>query len=396
MPVRVRAALGYVALYAAIGAQAPYLVLYYQSLGFDVAAIGRIVGAAALIGLAAAPLWGSVSDRLRGAPRVLAAATLVAACGALGLSMSREPAAVVLSAATLATGLAGIAPILDARALEVAGPDRTGYGAMRAWGSVSYVVSVFVTGLAIDRWGLGAAFAVLVPALLLTGVAGSTLPGAGARVDARPLRSAGRLFGPRGLGVFLMGAFVTWTALGVVMGFYALRLRELGAGASVVGLAGALGAAVEVPIMLRFAGLARRFGAERLLVLGSAIFVARAVVAGIADQPALLVLASGVSGVGFACFLVGGITYVARHAPPELAATAQGIFQGVTVSLAQVSAAAVGGAVGAVTGLARLYLLAAVVGAVGVAIVVLAVGPGSATRGRPGSAGTRAGTAAGP
>jgi len=59
--------------------------------------------------------------------------------------------------------------------------------------------------------------------------------------------------------------------------------------------------------------------------------------------------------------------------PPELAATAQGIFQGVGNSLAQVTAQALGGAVATLTSVAGLFAIAAGIGIVGAAIIGLAV-----------------------
>jgi MFS family permease len=175
------------------------------------------------------------------------------------------------------------------------------------------------------------------------------------------------------MGLFLVGAWLTWTCLASVSGFYAIRLDELGAPAAVVGAAAALGAAVEVPIMLRFPALAARFGAERLLVAGAAIFALRAVAAALLVDPPLLVVLSGINGIGFALFTIGGVGWVSRHAPPALAATAQGIFQGVTVSFAQVAAAGAGGTIAESAGLVRLYLLSGAVGGIGTLLVAAAI-----------------------
>lgn len=370
---RVRAAIAYVVLFGAIGAYAPYIVLYYQSLGFDLATIGLIVSLASVVGLLAAPAWGALSDHLCGSPVVLAAATAVGVAGVGLLSLARAPLLVVASAAVLGAGMSGLSPIIDARALETAGGDRSGYGPLRAWGSASYIVVAFATGAAIERWGIWALFPILAACLVATAVVGVTLRPALARAAARPLREASRLFGPRGLGLFLVGAFLTWASVSAVVGFYSLRYIELGASAVIVGLSSAVGAAVEVPIMLRFPSLAARFGAERILVAGAAIFAVRAVLAGLTTDPAVLVFGAGMGGVGFALFLVGGVTWVSRHAPPELAATAQGIFQGVTISLSAVVAAATGGAIATLFGLAGLYLLAAGLGAIAAGIIALAV-----------------------
>jgi MFS family permease len=227
----------------------------------------------------------------------------------------------------------------------------------------------------------------MVGALVENGLNGLTLRPSAAERGARrhgsgagALREAGRLFGPRGLGLFLLGAFLTWLGMSAVLSFVPLRFEELGGGATLVGLQGALAAAVEVPVMLRFPWLARRFGGERLLIAGAALIALRSVIVAVAPDPAFLVGAGAFAGLGFALFFVGGVTYVSEHVPPELAATAQGIFQGVGSSLSQVVAAATGGAIAAVLGIEGLFAIGAGLGLLATLTIALAVRPSGARR----------------
>jgi len=107
---------------------------------------------------------------------------------------------------------------------------------------------------------------------------------------------------------------------------------------------------------------------------------ARAIVAALATEPGLLLAASVFGGIGYALFLVGGVTWVSAHVPRELAATAQGIFQGVGTSLSQVTAAAAGGAIAAIAGIDGLFMISAGLGVMGATIVALAVGRSAAER----------------
>lgn len=378
---RVRAALAYAAFFAAAGAFVPYLTLYYRELGFGLGEIGGLLALGSLVGLVAAPGWGSLSDRRRGSPAILVAATGTALAGTALLAAGPELQGlrwlvVAAGAALLGCGVAGTLPIIDARALETAGATRSGYGPLRAWGSVGYVVSALGTGAIVEQLGLRAIFAVLAGTLLATGAIGLALrPPSGATVHryGSPLRDAGRLFGPRGLGVFLLGSFLGWLGMSVVLTFTPLRFEELGAGATMIGLGGAIAAAIEVPLMLAFPLLGARFGTNRLLIAGAGFLMARSVVAALATSPESLLAASIFAGLGYALFLVAGVLYVSAHVPPELAATAQGIFQGVGSSLSQVTAAAFGGAIAAVAGIQGLFVVGAGLGVAAMLIVALAV-----------------------
>ena len=388
IPPRARSALAYAAFFAAAGAFVPYLSLYYRDLGFQLSEIGGLLALASLVGLISAPAWGSLSDRRHGSPMILVAATGTALAGTALLAFGPEllglgQLAVAGGAAVLGCGIAGTLPIIDARALETAGATRTGYGPLRAWGSVGYVVSALGTGAIVEATGPRALLGALAIFLIATGAIGLTLRPPSSRTIRRyssPIRDAGRLFGPRGLGVFLLGSFLGWLGMSIVLSFTPLRFEELGAGATIIGLGGAIAAGIEVPLMLSFPRLAARFGSNRLLIAGALFLMARSVVAALAIDPPMLLAASIFGGLGYALFLVAGVTYVSTHVPPELAATAQGIFQGVGSSLSQVTATALGGTIAAFAGIQGLFIVGATLGVAATAIVAFAVRP---DHGRP-------------
>jgi len=406
-----RARLVYIAFYCAVGAASPYLVLYYQGIGFDLPTIGLVVSFGSVVALLAGPGWGLLSDRRQGSPAVLAAAAAAAIAGVIAMSQSRDLVTVFGSSVLLSAGFAGLGPLLDARALEVSGPERSGYGPLRAWGSISYIAASFGTGAAVDGWGLGAVFVLTAATLGITALVGVTLraPRAhgGARagtatdrratggpatggpatnssatdgpaVRSRPGRRLGTVaalrvlwLGP--LGLFLGGAWLTFTGLSGVMSFYTLRFAELDAPATIIGVSAAIGAAVEVPIMLGFPRLAARFGADRLVVAGAAIFTIRAFVAAVTADPIILVALAAIGGAGYACFIVGGVTYVSRQAPSGLAATAQGLFSGLANGLGQVVAGVGGGAVAGAVGITGLFAASGALGLAAAGVVAAAV-----------------------
>jgi PPP family 3-phenylpropionic acid transporter len=390
-----RARLVYITFYAAVGGASPYLVLFYKGIGLDLAGIGLVVSFGSVVSLLAGPGWGYLSDRLRASPVVTVAAAATAILGVVLMYQAHDLPGVLGCSILLSAGFAGLTPILDARALEISGPERTGYGPLRAWGSISYIVVSFATGAAIDAVGLGAAFAITSTMLAITAVIGATLVRRVAPIAAAPpvdvsaapvpdraAPPAGRRLGAVAavrllwlgpLGLFITGAWLTFMGLAGVMSFYSLRYAELAAPASIIGLSAAIGAGVEVPIMLTFPRLAARFGAERLVVAGAAIFTIRAFVAAVTADPIVLVVLAGIGGAGYACFIVGGVTYMSRHAPAGLAATAQGLFSGLANGLGQVVAGVGGGLIAGAAGITGLFGVAGVLGLAAAAVVAVAV-----------------------
>jgi MFS family permease len=120
------------------------------------------------------------------------------------------------------------------------------------------------------------------------------------------------------------------------------------------------------------------------VVIGASIFVVRAVMAAWTTEPWVLVAMAAVGGVGYACFLIGGITYVSRHAPPELAATAQSLFSGTANGLGNVVAGYSGGVIAGLAGLPGLFTASAITGVAATGILYLAVRERSGEAGAPG------------
>ena len=108
MSPTVAARLAYIALYGAIGAYFPYLAVFYESRGLDLATIGLLTSLAAVAGLLAAPLWGAVADRFAGTRPVLSIAAVLAAAGGFALSLAHGPLAIAVAVVGMALAQSGL------------------------------------------------------------------------------------------------------------------------------------------------------------------------------------------------------------------------------------------------------------------------------------------------
>jgi MFS family permease len=124
--------------------------------------------------------------------------------------------------------------------------------------------------------------------------------------------------------------------------------------------------------MLSFSRLAGRFGTERLIVLGAAALAVRAALSAATGDPVALLVIQPIEGFGFACFFVGGVTYLAARAPAGLAATAQGLFAAVA-GFATVVGSALGGIGADRLGISGLFAVASAVGLGGASVIAVAL-----------------------
>ena len=371
-----RASIVYVIVFVAIAAWAPYLSAYYQSLGISLGEIGLLLAMTSAVSLFSAPAWGIVHDRYPESRVLAPLAGALAALGASGLATVGASPLLIPSAAAFSAGAAGLLLVMDVRVLEIARADRTRYAGVRVWGSISFIVFAPLIGVLADANGLRAIFLVMIPALVIGGLAATTLPGRSISVKAPSLRHApGTVLRHRPIALFLIGALVGWTAVSAQSSFFTIYLRSLGAPNDLVGWAWSVGAVGEVPAMFFFPFLARRFGVERLIVAGALVLVVRQVANVTFTDPSLLIVFSLFQGLGYSLMLVGGITFVSRHAPEGTAGTAQGIFTGVALSLSTVLGSGLGGQLAGLLTIRGLFALSACMSAAAVVLIALAVLP---------------------
>lgn len=371
-----RAGLAYVIVFVGVAAWAPYLSAYYQGLGISLGAIGLLLAMTSAVSLVCAPAWGTIHDRFPRSLVLLPVAAALAALGASGLATVGASLLLIPSAAVFAVGASGLTPMMDVRVLEIAGADRTRYARVRVWGSISFILCAPLVGLLTEAHGLRALFWVMVPALLIGGLAATTLPGRLGTIHASSLRRApGAVLRHRPIALFLIGAFFGWAAVASQNAFFTIYLRQLGASNDQVGWAWSVAAVTEVPTMFLFPLLARRFGVERLIVLGAVIMVLRQAANVAFTEPSLLIAFSLIQGVGYALMLIGGVTFVSRQAPRGTAATAQGILSAVTASLASILGSGLGGQLAGWLGIRGLYVVSVGLGAAAVVLIAMAVLP---------------------
>ena len=368
-----RILVAYLIFYAALGAAYPYLPVFYRSLGLTLGEIGLLLAFQAAIQLVFAPLWGGLSDRFPRSRATLPLATIVATVGAIALYQSMGFTAVIVASLILFTGLAGVYPTLDARTLETLGPEaRHRFGQVRAFGSLSFVIATLIVGVMLDRFGPRSLFWVYIPMLALTIVVTSTIPRRGGMRAVSLRRGAREILAVPRVPLFLVGFVVLWTALTGTNTFYSIRIVAMGGSGAMVGMAWAIGAMVEVPIMYSFPRLARRFGAERLLVVGGLAFALRSALAAMAVDPAMLVAIAPLEGIGFAGAFVGGVTVLAARTPAGTGGTAQGMLTG-SSGLATIMGSTLGGVIATAIGIPGLFVICAVVSVVGASIVAFAI-----------------------
>jgi PPP family 3-phenylpropionic acid transporter len=367
--------------FLAIGAWNAYATVYFEQLGLPISLIGVLSAVAAAVAILASPAWGLVADRMGDMRPPYLVASLIAATSGFVIAAGLGPAGVLLGVLGLSIGAAGMSPLIDARTVQRLWPHRERFGQARVAGSLAFAAGSFLTGLLVARSGIGSMFLVYGAAMAAAGVAAVLLlgkPGGGGPGEPRrvanvgPLAAVGLLRQP-GLGLFLVASAVVWTASTGAMALFSLRILELGGDATLIGIGWAVTALLEAPFMILFPRLARRVAVERLIVIGTMLFVVRSIAWSLAGNPETVIALTILGSTGYALVLVGTATFVARVAPPHLTATAQALFGFTTFSIGSIAGAVLAGQIAQAFGLWAVVPATAVGGAFGTVMVWVAL-----------------------
>ena len=355
----------YVAYFSAVGVAVPFFPPYLFDLGLSAREVSLVLSAAPLLHLGVPLVWGWVADRWQRPDWLLRAACVGAALALvpiLGVRSMPWLFGVYLVHQFFAVSILGLTD-----SLALARADKEAYARTRLWGSLSFLVACLGCGLWLAE-GKNPAGA-LVPGLMLSGYVVLAVCSFGVRGQARTGRPrlhqiAALVKNPRFLQLLAITPF-HWATLATYHGYLGKLILDRGFAESVVGYAFVVAVVAEIAAFYAFAVLARRFSVPALLAAATLVTSARWALVAVAPGAVSLVAIQLLHAFSFGLFWAGAMAWMAEVVPPNLRATGQAIYTGVTFglgNLAGLSAAGwlydrTGGAAAAFSAAAALELI---------------------------------------
>lgn len=282
-----------------------------------------------------------------------------------------------------------IGPVVDAATMRMTRRRGTQYGPIRAWGTVGYMVTLFVVGWIITRFGGGVFLPMFVGLSILRGLVAFGLPRfrAGEGELRPPVTGAthlGAVMKPFFL-LPLVGFSMVYATHIVLNAFQALLWMEQGLPADLIAPLLALAAFAEAAIMFLFGRIARRFSARSLILLSAATAVFRWICMGFQPGLEFLIPLQLLHAFTFALGFMGCVNFIANWTSDEIAAEAQGFFQMLQQAMSVIALVAFGWLTGLMG--AQAYFIAAAFAFIGAVLIWLSLamqGPKRPTEARLG------------
>ncbi|WP_437526059.1 MFS transporter [Sorangium sp. So ce726] len=358
----------YFGIFAVLGVYLPLFPSWLEARGIQGLAMGAIAATLPAMSLIAPPVFGFIADSLAVRVWLIRAAcagafvvfALLALSSALGVSLGFG--GLFVAALAFAFFRSPMFTMADVVAVEASASSGIAYGRLRLWGSISFALMAIASGALVNPARPAAFPATIAASLLIAFAISWALPargeapfrrsglrdgaadtagtarspateGEGAAGAARSPVAGGSvrqraraLLQSHDFRLFLAASFLAQSATSSYDLCYTLHLRDIGFPESLVGVAWAVGVAGEIALMAFSGPLLKRFAPPTVLAFAFAGASLRwALLSYVRFWPALLAI-QPLHAISFGMMWVASLAYTRDRSPPEILATAQGLF----------------------------------------------------------------------
>lgn len=342
-----RISLHYAALFLVPGVYLPFFAAWLESRGLHPTEISIMLAVGILMRLVAGPVAAHVVDR--SGRRKLAILLLVwVSIASFALLGWVEGFSVMLLVWVVhSAAWAPITPFSDNIALLAATRHQLNYGRMRLWGSVSFLLAAYLSGLWLkgrdEDWIfilLLAGYAVLVGGAHL--LPDLRLPLAHPRVGARAGAPAVMLLRQRRFLLFVGATACLQASHAAFYTFGTLHWRSMGHSDAAIGWLWAEGVLAEIVLFAFAQQIPARLGGAGLLLIAAAGGVLRWSITAGAEDYTLLVLLQVLHAATFGAAHLGAMRILADGCSPDTSATAQTLYVAANSMMLALATLAVG------------------------------------------------------
>jgi PPP family 3-phenylpropionic acid transporter len=344
----------------------PFLNLYYVSLGLSGTQIGTITSTSSIVGLLFAPIIVNEIKKRPQAKGLLQIALLLGALGYFLLGHQTLYLFILVNVFFQALAVSGVMPVSDAMAVSVSRESGGGYGSIRVFASIGWIITVLASGWLIQRfdfiagfigvssmWSLGAFLIFFIQPRFFINKRNDQLPKPSLPATIKRVASDRTL-----LGFAVALIFIGFMNSGVLQ-FENVFLSELGASKQLISVAGILSAVVELPFMIYADRYVRRYGASHILLIAIIMTMLQRATILIFPSIVTIMVTRFIGGVAFSLYTVSYIGLISSRTDESETGTVLALYTVTLASLVSILAAPVSGAIFDVIGARWLYALSA-------------------------------------
>lgn len=316
----------YFLFYAAMASFMPFIVLFYQQLGFNGVQIGLLTGVPPLITLFAGPFLTGVADSTRRHNLIMGAGLLGAAVFVFSISQFASFAVIFLLVLAFNVSLAPVGSLGDSATMAMLGEERAMYGRVRLGGTFGWGIFAQVAGLLFYRYGLEVLFYVFTGIMLVNFFVSRKLSFGKHEQHEAARGNVWTFLTNRRWVIFLLSSFFGGLGAISVASYLSPYLTELGANGGQIGFAFTIATLTEIPVFFFGDRLVKRFTPHGLFLISLVLIAVRSVFFGIVNTVSLALVVQAIGGLFYPAMWSAGVAYAYENSPVHLKSTAQGVF----------------------------------------------------------------------
>lgn len=327
--IALRLAFFYAAIFASIGVFLPYWPVWLEFRGLSPSEIGLIIGASFWPRIVTSLLIPHLADRLGMRRIAMIWLTALTFLGLIGFALVSEFWLFMLLSLMTGATWASILPLGEAISLNQTARYQLGFGRVRLWGSITFILMSIGSGYALDIYDESIVFPLILGMTFLTLIACFTMP----KVDRRPTSTdglhIGLLFRRSELWQLVIASGLIQVSHAVFYGFGTIHWRAAGHGEATIGWLWAEGVIAEVLLFIWGAKLIGRISNRRLIMIAGLFAVLRWGLNGLTADLPMLIFTQALHAGSFALTYLATLDYLRSTTPPDLQASAQGFYSAI-------------------------------------------------------------------
>lgn len=325
-----------------------YASVYLLGRGLPNTVIGLVVALASLLAAILQPLLGAYADRPESpsVKKLLLIATAIFLCFTAGIVLSANvsPALLVLFFTLAIMVMQGMSCLANALGtVSARSGNRVNFGIARGTGSLAFALASLAMGSAVTRFGND--LIPLTAILVYIGLFICILPFPFKKpaVEEKKEIQKGNFFRryPQ-FTIVLAAAICLYASHSLINNFMFQILSSKGGNSESLGIASAIGALVEIPMMFFFTRLLRRIPARSWMIISGFAFLLKSFLSLLAPNVYTFYGVQTLQIFAFAVFAVASVYYADECMAPEDAVKGQA-FLAMTSTVGAVFASAIGG-----------------------------------------------------
>ncbi len=361
----------YFIYFAAAAFLQPYIIVYFDTLGFSGAQIGLLAAIVPLVIIIGATLWTGLADAKMRHRLIMSFTIVVSVLTAFIFPLFKSFAPLIPIVFIYALFAAPIISFADSATMSMLADKKDMYGRVRLGGTIGWGLAAPLAGVIIGTYGIRWAFwgnAVIMVFTLIICQRFIFEQGG----EREPMQANIRkMLNDRRWGLFLCLTFLGGFAFTVVNGFLFPYMIDLGMSGFTRGIAITIATISELPVLFFSNYLIHRFKALGLLFIGMTITGLRLILYAVLNFQSGILIFQLINGLTSPLVIVAAVSYANEIAPEGMKATAQGLWGAMMFGFGAAAGGAAAGLLRGGVGGQTMFLVMGIVVLLGVAVIYL-------------------------